>query len=41
VHGAFGTGQELRTTLVSFLLLDDGRLFVGAVPPAVLEQAAS
>jgi hypothetical protein len=30
----------LRTKLVSVLLLDDGRLLVGAVPPAVLEQAA-
>ena len=41
VSGAFGTGQVLRTKLVSVLLLDDGRLFVGAVTPAVLEQAAA
>jgi outer membrane lipoprotein-sorting protein len=40
VSGAFGHGQVLRTTLVSALLLDDGRLLVGAVPPQVLEQAA-
>jgi hypothetical protein len=41
VQGAFGTGQLLRTKLLSVLLLDDGRLFVGSVTPAVLEQAAA
>jgi outer membrane lipoprotein-sorting protein len=41
VSGAYGHGQLLRTRLVSVLLLDDGRLLVGAVPPAVLEQAAT
>jgi hypothetical protein len=41
VSGAFGSGQVLRTKLVSVLLLDDGRLFVGAVAPNVLEAAAS
>jgi outer membrane lipoprotein-sorting protein len=41
VQGAFGSGQVLRTKLVSLLLLDDGRLFVGSVTPAVLEQAAA
>lgn len=41
VSGAYGNGQVLRTTLVSVLLLDDGRLFVGSVAPSVLEQAAS
>ncbi|MEP6761939.1 MAG: DUF2092 domain-containing protein [Sporichthyaceae bacterium] len=41
VQGAFGTGQVLRTSLLSVLLLDDGRLFVGSVTPAVLEQAAA
>jgi outer membrane lipoprotein-sorting protein len=41
VQGAFGHGQVLRTKLLSLLLLDDGRLFVGSVPPAVLEQAAA
>lgn len=40
VSGPYGSGQVLRTKLVSMLLLDDGRMFVGAVPPAVLEQAA-
>jgi outer membrane lipoprotein-sorting protein len=41
VSGAFGSGQVLRTTLVSVLLLDDGRLFVGSVTPATLERAAA
>lgn len=41
VSGPFGTGKLLRTKLVSVLLLDDGRAFVGAVGPAVLEQAAA
>lgn len=41
VHGAYGSGQVLRTKLVSVLLLDDGRMFVGAVKPAILEQAAA
>jgi outer membrane lipoprotein-sorting protein len=41
VSGAFGTGHLLRTALVSVLVLDDGRTFVGAVPPAVLEAAAT
>jgi outer membrane lipoprotein-sorting protein len=41
VHGAFGSGQVLRTKLVSVLLLDDGRAFIGAVTPALLQQAAA
>ena len=41
VSGACGTGQLLKTKLVSVLLLDDGRLLVGAVTPALLEQAAA
>jgi hypothetical protein len=40
VSGAFGSGQVLRTRLVSVLLLDDGRAYVGAVSPAFLEQVA-
>jgi hypothetical protein len=31
----------LRTHLVNVLWLDDGRMFVGAVKPALLERAAS
>ncbi len=40
VTGAFGTGQLLRTSLVSVLLLPDGRVYVGAVTPELLEQVA-
>jgi len=39
VTGPFGSGRLLRTKLVSALLLDDGRLVVGAVTPAALETA--
>jgi hypothetical protein len=41
VSGAFGSGRLLRTALVSVLVLDDGRVFVGAVTPATLEQVAT
>ncbi|MGZ4609929.1 MAG: LolA family protein [Actinomycetes bacterium] len=34
-------GRVLRTKLVSVLLLDDGRMFVGAVAPQLLQQAAA
>jgi outer membrane lipoprotein-sorting protein len=40
VTGSFGTGRLLRTALVSVLLVDD-TAYVGAVDPAVLEQAAA
>jgi outer membrane lipoprotein-sorting protein len=41
VHGAFGSGRMLRTALVTGLLTDDGRLYVGAVTPAALQAAAA
>jgi hypothetical protein len=41
VRGAFGNGRMLRTALVSGLLTDDGRLYVGAVTPAALQAAAA
>lgn len=41
VSGSFGTGRVITTRLVSVLLLDNGKVFVGAVSPAVLERAAS
>ncbi len=41
VTGSFGTGQLMQTALVSVLLLPDGRMFVGAVTPDLLEQAAA
>jgi outer membrane lipoprotein-sorting protein len=41
VQGAFGHGRMLRTTLLTVLLTDDGRLYAGAVTPAALEAAAA
>jgi len=41
VSGSFGTGQLLQTALVSVLILSDGRAFVGAVTPELLEQVAA
>jgi outer membrane lipoprotein-sorting protein len=41
VHGSWGSGRVLRTKLFSALLTDDGRLYVGAVTPDVLTQAAA
>jgi outer membrane lipoprotein-sorting protein len=40
VSGAYGTGRLLTTNLVNVLWLDDGRLLVGAVDRAHLEDAA-
>jgi outer membrane lipoprotein-sorting protein len=41
VHGSFGTGRVLQSRLFSALLLDDGRVLVGAVTPARLTAAAA
>jgi outer membrane lipoprotein-sorting protein len=41
VHGAWGTGRLLRTSLVSVLMTDQGSTFVGAVEPSVLYAAAA
>jgi outer membrane lipoprotein-sorting protein len=41
VHGAWGTGRLLRTSLVSVLITDQGSAYVGAVQPSVLYAAAS
>jgi hypothetical protein len=41
VSGSYGSGHLIETSLLTVLLLDDGRVFAGAVTPAVLEQAAS
>jgi hypothetical protein len=41
VHGTWGNGRLLRTTLFSALLTSDGRLLAGAVTPDVLYSAAS
>lgn len=40
VSGPYGEGRALSSALVSALLLDDGRLLIGAVPLDVLEEAA-
>jgi hypothetical protein len=41
VHGSWGTGRLLRTSLISVLMTDSGRTFVGAVRPGVLYAAAA
>jgi outer membrane lipoprotein-sorting protein len=41
VSGAWGSGKLLRTSLLSVLITDNGRTFVGAVQPSVLYAAAS
>jgi outer membrane lipoprotein-sorting protein len=41
VHGAWGSGRLLRTSLVSVLLLSDGRVLAGAVVPSVLYADAA
>jgi outer membrane lipoprotein-sorting protein len=41
VHGAWGSGRLLRTSLISVLITDSGHVLVGAVTPAVLYQAAA
>ncbi|MGC5016386.1 LolA family protein [Streptosporangium sp. DT93] len=40
ISGPWGSGQVVRTKLVSALLTDDGRLLVGAVTPEKLSEAA-
>jgi hypothetical protein len=41
VSGPYGSGRVLKTSLVSVLLLDDGTAYIGAVQPAMLEEAAT
>lgn len=41
VQGAFGHGRMLRTPLLTGLLTDDGRLYLGAVTPQALQAAAT
>jgi outer membrane lipoprotein-sorting protein len=41
VHGAWGSGHLFDSKLLSGLITDDGRVYVGAVDPAVLYQAAT
>jgi hypothetical protein len=41
VSGTWGHGRLLRTSLISALITDNGRMFVGAVQPSVLYAAAA
>jgi outer membrane lipoprotein-sorting protein len=41
VKGSWGTGRLFQSSLVTALITSDGRAFVGAVDPALLEQAAA
>lgn len=41
VEGPYGSGVLFESDLVSALLLDDGRLLIGAVTPEALEDAAT
>jgi outer membrane lipoprotein-sorting protein len=41
VHGTWGSGRLLRTSLVSVLMTDQGSTFIGAVQPSVLYAAAA
>ena len=41
VHGTWGSGRLLRTSLLSVLITSNGHVLVGAVAPAVLYAAAA
>jgi outer membrane lipoprotein-sorting protein len=41
VHGAWGSGRLLKTSLVSVLITSDGHVLAGAVTPQVLYSAAA
>lgn len=41
VHGSWGSGKLLRTSLVSLLITHSGHVLVGAVTPSVLYAAAA
>jgi outer membrane lipoprotein-sorting protein len=41
VHGSWGSGRLLRTSLLSVLITSDGRALIGAVTPSVLYAAAA
>jgi outer membrane lipoprotein-sorting protein len=41
VHGAWGSGKLLRTSLVTVLITDSGPAYIGAVQPSVLYAAAA
>jgi outer membrane lipoprotein-sorting protein len=41
VHGAWGSGRLVRTSLVSMLITSNGHVLIGAVDPSVLYSAAA
>lgn len=41
VHGTFGTGHLLSTALLTALITDDGKVFIGAVTPDALVRIAN
>lgn len=41
VHGSWGSGRLLQTSLLSVLITSDGKVFAGAVTPSVLYAAAA
>ncbi len=41
VHGSWGSGRLLRTSLLSVLITDNGKVLIGAVTPSVLYAAAA
>jgi outer membrane lipoprotein-sorting protein len=41
VSGAWGSGRLIKTSLISLLITDNGRVLVGAVTPQVLYSAAA
>jgi len=41
VHGSWGSGRLLRTSLLSVLITSDGKVLIGAVTPSVLYAAAA
>jgi outer membrane lipoprotein-sorting protein len=41
VHGAWGSGRLLHTTLISMLITSTGHVLIGAVTPSVLYAAAA
>jgi hypothetical protein len=41
VHGSWGSGRLLRTSLISVLITSNGKALIGAVAPSVLYAAAA
>ena len=41
MHGSWGSGRLLRTSLLSVLITSNGQALIGAVTPAALYAAAA